>query len=634
MVKENPNCGRDRSGKPTPRLHVCRIARIGGGLATDSPRPPKIRYQYAIADHQGNTRVLFSSVTPTPTTLTATFEGIGGDNSNLFSNVNPTFVVPHGSANNTPGGAKVVRMNQTYSTGPAKSLKVYPGDKVDMETYCYYESASGYGSTNSTVATMLASIASAFGGVSGRAGESGSIFNGINSALGQIGLAPNLGDGRPSAYLNYILFDQQYKVVDMGWTAVPSTASFAKQKISIPQITVKEAGYMFVYLSYETASNNWVYFDDFKVTQTKTNVLQYNEYYAYGLQTANSWTRENATGNNFLHNGGTELNTTTALYDLEYRNYDPVLARMTQVDPMASKYASLTPYNYSFNSPANFNDPDGADPIKKEPLPTDANFDRGTGWEVWHLPGMGGGGSRFGGGSYSSFSSFFSSAMSSSFGGSWSGGIGSLFENSDQAFKAGADYNFYHNSWGNTYYGSYEASYIGYAALKSTGELLSSGSVNTAIQIVRNREQSGLPTQVELERRFGDSFKDFIFNNFYKEFPGALGTPTRDYLERLNNWFGNQDWQYELKDLDKKHYLTLAEVRIKLFSQTSGPIDELRQSYLDYPPGGPRILNNERGTSDGTVFNPGIPGMQIIFLPLPNNYFIGIISEFNYIPHN
>ncbi len=30
-----------------------------------------------------------------------------------------------------------------------------------------------------------------------------------------------------------------------------STANFAKQKISIPQITEKEAGYMFVYLSYE-----------------------------------------------------------------------------------------------------------------------------------------------------------------------------------------------------------------------------------------------------------------------------------------------------------------------------------------------------------------------------------------------
>jgi hypothetical protein len=42
---------------------------------------------------------------------------------------------------------------------------------------------------------------------------------------------------------------------------------------------------MFVYLSYETESNNWVYFDDFKVTQTKTNVVQYNEFYSHGLQT-------------------------------------------------------------------------------------------------------------------------------------------------------------------------------------------------------------------------------------------------------------------------------------------------------------------------------------------------------------
>ncbi|MBN8650335.1 MAG: hypothetical protein J0L67_02845, partial [Cytophagales bacterium] len=31
-------------------------------------------YQYAIADHQGNTRVVFSSVTPTTQTVTATYE--------------------------------------------------------------------------------------------------------------------------------------------------------------------------------------------------------------------------------------------------------------------------------------------------------------------------------------------------------------------------------------------------------------------------------------------------------------------------------------------------------------------------------------------------------------------------------
>jgi hypothetical protein len=47
------------------------------------------------------------------------------------------------------------------------------------------------------------------------------------------------------------------------------------------------------------------------------------------------------------------------MYEMFYRGYDPVLGRMLQVDPMASKYASLTPYNYSFNNPALFSDPMG-----------------------------------------------------------------------------------------------------------------------------------------------------------------------------------------------------------------------------------------------------------------------------------
>jgi RHS repeat-associated protein len=126
--------------------------------------------------------------------------------------------------------------------------------------------------------------------------------------------------------------------------------------------------------------------DDVTMTLTKSNIIQYNaclpkprllsgrrqEYYPFacpperkrrrGLQTANSWTRENVTGNNFLANGGTELNPTTSLYDLDYRHYDPILGRMNGVDPMATKYASLSPYNYSFNDPVTFNDPTGADP--------------------------------------------------------------------------------------------------------------------------------------------------------------------------------------------------------------------------------------------------------------------------------
>jgi len=117
-----------------------------------------------------------------------------------------------------------------------------------------------------------------------------------------------------------------------------------------------------MYVSNENATLVDVYFDDIVMTHTKGNVVQYNEYYPFGLQTANSWTRENNTGNNFLANGGTELNTTSNLYDLQYRNYDPILGRMNQVDPMATKYASLTPYNFAFNDPVYYNDISGADP--------------------------------------------------------------------------------------------------------------------------------------------------------------------------------------------------------------------------------------------------------------------------------
>ena len=61
------------------------------------------------------------------------------------------------------------------------------------------------------------------------------------------------------------------------------------------------------------------------------------------------------------------MNTTSNLYDLEYRNFDPVLGRMHQVDPMADKYSGMTPYNFAFNSPTRFNDPNGADAAPGEP---------------------------------------------------------------------------------------------------------------------------------------------------------------------------------------------------------------------------------------------------------------------------
>ncbi|MCE2896288.1 MAG: hypothetical protein LW721_17785 [Flammeovirgaceae bacterium] len=187
------------------------------------------------------------------------------------------------------------------------------------------------------------------------------------------------------------------------------------------------------------------------------------------MNTVNSWTRENVTTNNFLGNGGTELNSTSALYDLEYRNYDPVLGRMNGVDPMATKYASLTPYNFSFNDPVAFSDPSGADPADYYFWGNYYTYDdfvpeRYDGWQQTidrsgagargfgqSLSTYGGGGSSSG--TVMSIGAFFNATINSSsnsFGGSWSNGRADFFKDKEGAFSAGYAYNKEHNTWGNT----------------------------------------------------------------------------------------------------------------------------------------------------------------------------------------
>ncbi|MCB9236357.1 MAG: hypothetical protein H6580_00350 [Flammeovirgaceae bacterium] len=255
-------------------------------------------------------------------------------------------------------------MNQTTPSGPGIMLRVYPGDTVEPSVYAYHENSSGYG----TSSTGLAAMAGAFGGANGGGGESQAIYDTFNEALGVLGLGGNRGDGTPAAYLNYLFFDELngfdtlYQHDDYGWEAVPSSAYYNKTLVQFDHaITIKKPGYIYIYLSYENESNNWVYFDDLKVAYTKSKVVQSNNYYPFGLQTSNSWTRIDTKPNQYLYNAGSELNDATGSYEMAYRGYDPAIGRMSGVDPMVNKYASMTPYNYSMNDPIYYNDPTGAE---------------------------------------------------------------------------------------------------------------------------------------------------------------------------------------------------------------------------------------------------------------------------------
>lgn len=49
-------------------------------------------------------------------------------------------------------------------------------------------------------------------------------------------------------------------------------------------------------------------------------------------------------------------------YDYSARQYDPARLQFTTVDPLAEKYYSWNPYNYVYNNPIRFIDPDGKGP--------------------------------------------------------------------------------------------------------------------------------------------------------------------------------------------------------------------------------------------------------------------------------
>ena len=124
------------------------------------------------------------------------------------------------------------------------------------------------------------------------------------------------------------------------------------------EVTVKEEGFAYVYISNESPTLVDVYFDDVVFTRTPSNIVQYNEYYPFGLQASTSWTREN-NSNNYLYNDASQLNSNNGWYETMFRGYDATTGRFLQIDPLAHKAVNLTTYQYANNNPLMFNDPMG-----------------------------------------------------------------------------------------------------------------------------------------------------------------------------------------------------------------------------------------------------------------------------------
>ncbi len=90
-----------------------------------------------------------------------------------------------------------------------------------------------------------------------------------------------------------------------------------------------------------------------------TEILEESNYYPFGLK--HSYTASSSQPNYKYKYNGKELQDELNLnvYDYGARNYDPALGRWMNIDPLAEKMSRYSPYNYCFDNPIRFTDPDG-----------------------------------------------------------------------------------------------------------------------------------------------------------------------------------------------------------------------------------------------------------------------------------
>jgi RHS repeat-associated protein len=245
-----------------------------------------------------------------------------------------------------------------------------PGDVIKAEVYAKYLDTNT-ANWPAAVTNLITSIANGTaatgtyidGGATGCTGGSVNPFASLLSKSNETGSAPK-------AYLNYVIFDRDYKVIEGGFVRITEAAkengTDAPHELLSKELTIKKPGYVYLYLSNDNmalgGSQVEVYFDDFNVEHTKSPVIQSDEYYPFGL-TFNSYQQENSLQNDYQYNGK-ELQDELDLGWLDHgaRMYDPVIARWIVIDPLADQMRRHSPYNYTFDNPIRFTDPDGMKP--------------------------------------------------------------------------------------------------------------------------------------------------------------------------------------------------------------------------------------------------------------------------------
>ncbi|SIN83603.1 DUF6443 domain-containing protein [Chitinophaga niabensis] len=341
-------------------------------------QPVSFVYDYFLKDHLGNVRTVLTEET-SQHLYKATMEPAQGAVENaLFSNIDNTRTAkPSGYSDGTTSpNDYVARLNGdagSQKTGPSLVLRVMAGDKVQIGAKAFYKS-TGTHTAATPVSSILSALVGAFAGNDLPGGKGTSVdaasplSNNFSPAdyqrLREQDPSQNQTN-KPRAYLNFVLFDDQFKLVDGNSGArqvqgVPDEL----QTLATSQMTMQKSGYLYVYTNNESLEN--VYFDNVVVLHEPGPLLEETHYYPFGLTMSGISSKavgklQNKRGfnGNELQSGEFADGSGLELYDFNVRSYDPQLGRFLNSDPATELAYDWTGYRFGFNNPVLLNDPTG-----------------------------------------------------------------------------------------------------------------------------------------------------------------------------------------------------------------------------------------------------------------------------------